>query len=133
MSKDTEEVGHLVPPALDFHEMRPDVFGGFRSRYIADKRHERCPLVLWALDCPPHVVGSTRPGGSPFGRCPLALPNSAPFSLRWYQMIILAGAERGIQGVSGPVVRSEDAATCRREHRPSTSAPKDHVACQVIA
>jgi len=38
-------------------------------------------------------------------------------------MIILAGAERGIQGVSGPVVRSEDAATCRRRHRPSTSAP----------
>src|SRR5271157_5249840 len=65
MSKDPEEVGHLVPPALDFLEMRPDVFGGFRSRYIVDKRHERCPLVHWALYCPSHVVGSTRLGGPP--------------------------------------------------------------------
>src|SRR5208283_5389985 len=71
----------------------------------------------------PHVVGSTRLGGPPFGRCPLAFPNPAPFSRRWYQMIILAGAERGIQGVSGPVVRSEDAPTCGREDPSSTFVP----------
>src|SRR5208283_5217480 len=105
MSKDPKEVGHLVPPALDFLETRPDVFGGFRSRYIADKRHERCPLVLWALDCPTHVVVSARPGGPPFGRCPRALPNLGPVFALVDPVIILAVAERGVQGVSGAVHR----------------------------
>src|SRR5208337_5576705 len=106
MSKDTEEVGHLVPPALDFLEMRPDLFGGFRSRYIADKRHERCPLVLWALDCPMSLE-VRGPADHPSGGAPSPSRIRPRFRSGGTKMTILAGAERGVQGVSGPVVRFE--------------------------
>src|SRR5208283_311481 len=66
---------------------------------------------VWALYCSTHVNESARPGGPPFGRCPRALPNPGPVFALVDPVIILAVAERGVQGVSGPVAPSEGAAT----------------------
>ena len=59
----------------------------------------------------PMSLGVRGSADHPSGGVPSPSRIRALFSLWWYQVIILAGAERGIQGVRGAVAPSEGVAT----------------------